>query len=217
MAARKSCKRLSLSCVIFSRARTSRRTRSDTSPHKPFSHATLDQRHPPAATQKLHTARQINQKPSQGPQHNTHQRPARKHARVRKPTTRHPAELAQEQKRKSARAMDSSMTSEAGNFCHPQSIKRPPGRSSQGGHLGRQTVAGTAHGFYHLARWTERFAQALDMNIDCTLLNEHVVTPHLVQQLRSAVHALGMFHQVMKQLELGGAEFQRLSPLNDTR
>ena len=38
----------------------------------------------------------------------------------------------------------------------------------------------------------ERLAQALDVHVDRALLDVHVVAPHLVEQLRAAVHALGM-------------------------
>ena len=41
------------------------------------------------------------------------------------------------------------------------------------------------------------------MHIDGTLLDEHVIAPHLVEQLGAAVHALGVGHQEMQQAEFG--------------
>ncbi len=44
------------------------------------------------------------------------------------------------------------------------------------------------------------------MHIDGTLLDKHVITPHLVEQLIARMHAFGMRHQEMQQTEFGGAE-----------
>ena len=56
------------------------------------------------------------------------------------------------------------------------------------------------------ARRRERLAQALDVHVDRALLDEHVVAPDAVEQLRAAVHALGMRHEEVQQPELGRAE-----------
>ena len=52
----------------------------------------------------------------------------------------------------------------------------------------------------------ERLAQALDVDVDRALLDEDMVAPDPVEQLRPAVHALGMGHEEMQQPELGGAD-----------
>ena len=49
------------------------------------------------------------------------------------------------------------------------------------------------------------------MHVHRALLDEYMVAPHLVEQLRAAVHALGMLHQEMQQLELGGPHLQGLA------
>ena len=48
------------------------------------------------------------------------------------------------------------------------------------------------------------------MNINRSLLNEDMIAPHLVQQLRTAMDSLGVCHQIVKQLEFCRAEFQRI-------
>ena len=48
------------------------------------------------------------------------------------------------------------------------------------------------------------------MHVNGPLLDEHMVTPDLVEQARAAVHTLGVLHQVVQQLEFGGTEFEQL-------
>ena len=81
--------------------------------------------------------------------------------------------------------------------------------------LRRQAVAGAAHGFDQHAGHAQRLAQALDMHVHRALLDEDVVAPHLVEQLAAAVHALGVLHEVVQQLELGRAHLQHLAVVRD--
>jgi hypothetical protein len=55
------------------------------------------------------------------------------------------------------------------------------------------------------------------VHVDRALLDEHVVAPHLVEQLRAAVHALRMRHEEVQQLELGRADLHLASPATVTR
>ena len=49
------------------------------------------------------------------------------------------------------------------------------------------------------------------MHIHRTLFNKDMVAPDLVQQLGTAVHALGVLHQIVEQLELCGADFEQIA------
>ena len=49
------------------------------------------------------------------------------------------------------------------------------------------------------------------MHIHRALLDEDMIAPHLVEQLPAAVHALGVLHEVVQQLELGRAHLQHLA------
>ena len=80
----------------------------------------------------------------------------------------------------------------------------------QGLGLGCQAVASAPYGFHHHAPRTQRLAQAFDVDVHRAFLDEDVVAPHLVEQLRAAVHPFGMFHQVVQQLEFGRAHLQCL-------
>src|SRR5665213_3380337 len=55
--------------------------------------------------------------------------------------------------------------------------------------LPREPIAGAAHGLDHLrtAGRAQRFAQPLHVHVDGALLDEHMVAPDPVEQLRSAV------------------------------
>ena len=57
-----------------------------------------------------------------------------------------------------------------------------------------------------LAEGLERLAQAPDVDVDRALLDVDVVAPDLVEQLRAAVHALGVRQEEVQQAELGRAE-----------
>src|SRR5689334_2568971 len=72
----------------------------------------------------------------------------------------------------------------------------------------REPVAGAADGLDHVLAFDrrERLAQPLDVDVDRALLDEHVVAPDAVEQLRAAVDALGVRHQEVQQLELGRAD-----------
>jgi hypothetical protein len=52
----------------------------------------------------------------------------------------------------------------------------------------------------------ERRAQAADMHIHRALLDEHMIAPDLVEQLRARMDTLGVGHQEVQQAELGRAE-----------
>ena len=52
------------------------------------------------------------------------------------------------------------------------------------------------------------------MHVDRALLDVDVVAPHLVEQLRAAVHALGMRHEEVQQPELGRARAATRCPLD---
>ncbi|CAM2158050.1 exported hypothetical protein [Paraburkholderia tropica] len=87
--------------------------------------------------------------------------------------------------------------------------ERPAHPLAGSGALG-EPVAAAAHRFDHsiAARGLERGAQTLDMHVDGPFLDEHVVAPHLIEQLRAAVHALRMRHEEVQQTELGRAEIE---------
>src|SRR5256885_6420566 len=61
-------------------------------------------------------------------------------------------------------------------------------------HLLRQAVAGAAHGLDHARALhrVQRLAQAFHVDVDCALLDEHMVAPDAVEQLCTAVHTLRM-------------------------
>ena len=49
------------------------------------------------------------------------------------------------------------------------------------------------------------------MDVDGAFLDEHVVAPDLVEQLRAREHAFWMRHEEMQQAEFRGADLQRLA------
>ena len=53
------------------------------------------------------------------------------------------------------------------------------------------------------------------MHVHRAFLDENVVTPDLIQQLRARVDALGMRHEEVQQPELGGSELDRLAVAGD--
>ena len=69
----------------------------------------------------------------------------------------------------------------------------------------RQPIARAARGLDHLRALhrRQRLAQALDMHADRALLDEHMVAPHAVEQLRPAVHPLRVGHEEVQQAEFG--------------
>src|SRR5580698_8878957 len=73
-----------------------------------------------------------------------------------------------------------------------------------------QSIPTAADGFNHsiAARGLEGRSQALDMHVDSPLFDEHMIAPHLIQQLRAAVHALRMRHEEMQQAEFGRTEIE---------
>jgi hypothetical protein len=75
-----------------------------------------------------------------------------------------------------------------------------------------EAVAGAAHGLHHLlqAARLERLAQAADVHVDGALLDVVVAAPHVVEQLRARVDAVGVRHEEMQQPVLGGADVHRL-------
>ena len=101
--------------------------------------------------------------------------------------------------------------------CRPSSEREPVSARRQPHGWAGQAVAGAAHGLDHARRRRQRLAQALDVHVDRALLDEDVVAPHLVEQLRAAVHALGVLHQVVQQLELGRARPSAALPCQVTR
>jgi len=52
-------------------------------------------------------------------------------------------------------------------------------------------------------------AQAADVHVHRAFLHVDAAAPHLVQQLRAAVHAFGMGHEEMQQAVFGGADLHR--------
>eukprot|EP01107_Rhizomastix_libera_P006422 TRINITY_DN20562_c0_g1_i1.p1 TRINITY_DN20562_c0_g1~~TRINITY_DN20562_c0_g1_i1.p1 ORF type:complete len:262 (+),score=-23.55 TRINITY_DN20562_c0_g1_i1:270-1055(+) len=83
------------------------------------------------------------------------------------------------------------------------------GRSGQGGSLtglGGETVSAAAHGLDQafVAGGLQGRAQAADVHIHGALLDEHMIAPHLVQQLGPAVDPLRVGHEEVQQ-----AEFRR--------
>ncbi|MDB5781881.1 MAG: hypothetical protein JWQ50_1796, partial [Caballeronia mineralivorans] len=46
------------------------------------------------------------------------------------------------------------------------------------------------------------------MHVHRPLLDEYVIAPHLIQQLRAAMHALRVRHEEMQQAELGRSEIE---------
>ncbi len=79
------------------------------------------------------------------------------------------------------------------------------GAEARAGTSAREPIARAAHGFDHgrSARRLERVTQALDVHVDRALFDEDVVAPDAVEQLRARVHALGVRHQEVQQLEFG--------------
>jgi UDP-3-O-acyl-N-acetylglucosamine deacetylase len=76
--------------------------------------------------------------------------------------------------------------------------------------LAGDSVSYATHSFHHATRLTQSLTQAFDVHIHSTLFNEHMVAPHTVEQLATAVNALGVVHQVVEQLELRWAQFDAL-------
>ena len=71
-----------------------------------------------------------------------------------------------------------------------------------------EPVAAAAHGFDHPVRAErlQREAQPADVDVDRALLDVDVIAPHLVEQLRARVHALGPRQEEAQQPEFGGPE-----------
>ena len=63
----------------------------------------------------------------------------------------------------------------------------------------------------------ERDAQAADVHVDRALLDVDVVAPHLIEQLRARVHALGPRHEELEQAKLRGSQLDvaRRAPSRD--
>src|SRR5512135_1111585 len=72
----------------------------------------------------------------------------------------------------------------------------------------RQPVAAAAHGLDQpvVAERLEREAQPADVDVDGALLDVDVITPHVVEQLRTRVHALGPREEEAQQAELGRSQ-----------
>jgi len=87
-----------------------------------------------------------------------------------------------------------------------------PRRTASGGTTTAvdHAVADTAHGFDERGAVgrRQRLAQALDVHVDGALLDEDVVAPDAVQQLRARVHAVGVPHEEVQQAELGRPDAQ---------
>jgi len=62
-----------------------------------------------------------------------------------------------------------------------------------------------------MAARLERRPQPAYMYVDRTLLDEHMIAPHLIEQLGARMYALRMRHQEMEQTKLRGPEAQRLA------
>src|SRR5688572_911600 len=67
--------------------------------------------------------------------------------------------------------------------------------------IGAEAVAGAAHRVDEavVAGGLERLAQAPDVHVDRALLDEHVVAPHVIEELRAGVDALWVGHQEVQQ------------------
>src|SRR5258708_31878162 len=76
---------------------------------------------------------------------------------------------------------------------------------------GEEPVSRAAYGLDEalVAARRERLAQAPDVHVDSAVLDEHVISPHLVEDLRAPIHAIGVGHEEVQQLELGGAHLER--------
>lgn len=86
------------------------------------------------------------------------------------------------------------VTGSAANNAGPIRIASGSGHAVTGSaHCLNQTVE--TFGF-------ERFAQAADVYVDCTLLDKNVVSPHLVKQLGARVDPFRVCKQKVKQPEL---------------
>ena len=75
----------------------------------------------------------------------------------------------------------------------------------------REPVAAAAHRLDQpvLPERLEREAQAPDVDVDGALLDVDVIAPHLIEQLRARVHALGTREQEAQQPKLGRTERNR--------
>ena len=56
----------------------------------------------------------------------------------------------------------------------------------------------------------QSFAKPSNMDIDGSLFNEHVISPDLIEQLRSAMDPLRMGHKKVKQTKFRRTKFQEL-------
>src|SRR3546814_793230 len=76
----------------------------------------------------------------------------------------------------------------------------------------REAVTRPAYGLHQRidAVGFQRLAQAPDVHIDRTLLDIHIATPYVVEQLRARVHALGMGHEKMQQAVFGWPDLDRV-------
>src|SRR3954470_13093671 len=79
--------------------------------------------------------------------------------------------------------------------------------------LRQEAVSGAADGLDEVvvAAGLEGVAKAPDMDVHRAVLDEDVVAPDVVQDLRASVDAVGMGHEEMEQVELGGPHFERFS------
>src|SRR3989338_8515105 len=78
----------------------------------------------------------------------------------------------------------------------------------------RKTVTAAAYRLnqaIHFRR-LQRGTQAADMHIHRAFLDKHLRAPHLIEQLRAAVHPLRVGHKEMQQAELGGSELNCCIP-----
>src|SRR5258708_14799251 len=76
---------------------------------------------------------------------------------------------------------------------------------------GEEPVSRAAHGLDQVvvpAR-RKRLAKAPDVDVDGATLDEHVVSPHPVEDLLAPVHAVEISHEEGQQLHFAGAHLER--------
>src|SRR5689334_46761 len=61
----------------------------------------------------------------------------------------------------------------------------------------------------------QRLPQPANVHVDRALLDEYVIAPDLVEELRAAVDPVRMGHEEMEQTEFGGAQLDPRAPRRD--
>src|SRR5215813_4022423 len=84
----------------------------------------------------------------------------------------------------------------------------PHERACQGSGISRETVAGASHGLDQavMSGRLKRLAQAPNVHIHSALLDEDMVAPDMIEQLRARIDALGMRHHEVQETKFRRTE-----------